>query len=129
MKEQEVFKLWQRLAGAPSTDLWGRDEICCFFQCFRPHGEGLDKALLPLPQGKAILDRMAPIFAATADGCQSADSFDAYFIVRKPPAISAANAEALVRRHLKSVAAIALSHGAAELFDRLRVPSVLISYE
>jgi hypothetical protein len=129
MNVTDIFRDWQRLAGDLAAKPWGRDEIFGFFQRFRPTGDGLEDALLPLPQGRAILDRIRPVFLVTSDGWQNAESFDAYFIVRKPAPIDPATAEALVRSHLTNVAEIASSANVVELVDLLREPTLSISHE
>ena len=74
MNVTDVLRMWQDLACDSMARIWGREEIYGFFQRFRPNGDGLEKALSPLPQGGLILDRMLPTFSSTIEGWQNPES-------------------------------------------------------
>jgi hypothetical protein len=58
LTEAEVFRLWKSIAGDEAAAPWDEDRAFGFFQGFRPHGNGLDSALLPLPGGAQVLERL-----------------------------------------------------------------------
>jgi len=129
MNVSEIFTLWRDAAGDPPDRSWDRDDIYGFFQRFRPRADGLERALLPLPHGRAVLDRMLPIYSATSDGWQTDDYSDAYFVVRNPAPIDTSEAGALVRDHLRNVGRAAALAKVGELVELLREPALSFSFE
>lgn len=129
MQLDEICALWQNLAGESDGEPWGEDGLYGFFQRFRPDGNRLEEALLPLPNGRAVFERMKAIYAATKSGWTDGESSDGYFVVRNPLPIEPPEAEALVRKHLKQVAKIADEAGAEELVELLRAPTFSLSRE
>lgn len=125
LNADDVFALWQRLSGDPGDRPWGADHARSFFQGFRPDGEGLDAALRPLPEGDAVLERLRLVFAATAGGYPgAADTYDCYFIVRRPALVQPAEALGHAREFLANVAAIADLSGDGELGSLIRNASM-----
>jgi len=117
----EILKRWQEAAGEHGAQSWGEDDLYGFFQRFRPGGEKLDEALLPLPNGRPVYDRLKEIYAATSIGWKDNETSDGYFVVRNPPPIKPSEIESLIREYLGTVAEIAALAGAAELAEPLQV--------
>jgi len=128
MNVRDVFTLWRDACGDPPDRSWDRDDIFAFFQRFRPDGRGLERALLPIPSGRAVLDRLLPIYSATSGGWQ-ADRYDAYFIVRNPAPIDRSDAGTLVRNHLSNLAGVAALAKVGELVELLRERALSFSFE
>lgn len=129
MQLEEILALWKNAAGEPGGEPWCEDEVYGFFQRFRPDGDRLEEALLPLQYGREVLKRMKAIYAATNSGWSDDESSDGYFVVRNPAPIEPAEAESLVRKHLEQVAKIAEEAGAEELVELLRAPTYSIARE
>jgi len=128
MELNEIYAHWSEIAGEPGAE-WGEDEIFAFFQRFRPDGKRVDEALLPLPNGRAVHERLLQIYAATRSGWTDGDTSAAYFVVRDPPLIESAAAESLVRNHLSRIAEISREAGVDELVGLLQSPTLTLSRE
>lgn len=125
MNAHDVLALWQRLGGDPGDRPWDADHAYGFFESFRPDGEGLEAAISPLPEGDAVLERLRLVFAATAGGYPRApDTYDGYFIVRRPALVPPAEALGHARLFLDNVAAIADLSGDREFGSLLRDASL-----
>jgi len=120
MELADTFELWQRLAGESESDPWNADSLYGFFQTFRPMGaaqaEALRQALLPIPQGAEVLERLKVAFAADDGHPPSRGYFDAF----RPTPLSAAEAAGLVRAFLAKVTAMATASNCPELVELLR---------
>jgi hypothetical protein len=71
----------KRAAGDTSDEPWDEDFIPYYFQRFRPDGEGVERALSPLPGGSEYVRRLLPVYRATRHPGWERDT---YFVVRQP---------------------------------------------
>ncbi len=82
----------QKAAGEGSAEPWNEDYLPYYFQRFRPRGEGIKAALSIVPNAKAYVARLLPIYEATNHpGWEN----EMYFVVRQPIAAKAAEVVAL----------------------------------
>ncbi len=82
---------------------WGDQPPPHFLHAFRPDGAGLDALFDGMPHGADVLARLRRVFEIAGDPGRG----HAYFIVLDAPAATCRDLEALARRHLESLAAIA----------------------
>jgi hypothetical protein len=73
-----------RLADQDETG--SEEDLSGLFQQFRPQGAGVERVFAPLERGRDYMERLLPVYAATA----SSPLDDAYFVVRDHPEISRA---------------------------------------
>ncbi|WP_206108231.1 hypothetical protein [Paludisphaera soli] len=107
---------WKALTGDDSPNPWTFDHLAGFFQNFRPLGAGLAHAFEGVAGADEILPRLLEVFRATAEGWSGVDgTYDAYFLVRRPPPLAPPHAIELLRRHLENVKAMAVALGRHDL--------------
>ena len=74
------------------------DTLVGLFQSFRPDGIPAETLLEDYAGGGEVYDRLQQVFEATCNVKRSDGMLDAYFIVRRPPPISSADAQRLGER-------------------------------
>jgi hypothetical protein len=80
MTHADYLKYLLRLVGEEG-ETGSEESFFGLFQRFRPLGSGVEEVFAPLDQRHAYLERILPVYAATA----SSPLDDAYFIVRRAP--------------------------------------------
>ena len=110
MTDNERIAQWKSITGIKS------DELAGFFQSFRPHGDGLERALRGVVRSDEIVSRLLEIYEATAEGYPT----DAYFIVRKPTPLSQNDALHLATLHWQKLNEISKEVKSNELAQMLR---------
>src|SRR4051812_39128360 len=65
---EEMFRRWKALAGDELPRPWREENMAGFFQCFRPHGDGLATAFEGVVGADEILPRLMAVYQATANG-------------------------------------------------------------
>lgn len=88
MDRQALLQRCRRLSGSAGEGAWTADDAIGFFQTLRPEGTGLGEVFDDVPHGSELGERLARVFAVSGDPLRPDGMRDAYFIVRRPAAIS-----------------------------------------
>jgi hypothetical protein len=110
MTDNERIAQWKSITGIKS------DELAGFFQAFRPHGAGVERALRGVVRSDVIVPRLMEIYEAPVDGYPT----DVYFIVRKPTPLSRDDALHLAILHRQKLNEISKEAKSGELAQLLR---------
>jgi hypothetical protein len=95
------------------------DSLIGFFQLFRPDGAALSGLFDQLEAGEQLHARLEQLYASTGDDRRPSGGRDAYFVVRRPPAIDSDQATELGQRWLSRLAKLAEQLGDQQLADAL----------
>lgn len=109
------------------ADVMDADSLIGFFQIFRPDPAGLTGLFEHLDVEPQLHQRLDQLYTAAGDGRRGDGSFDAYFIVRQPPAIDPDQAQQLAQTWLHRLGHLARRCGETALADALDpVPTIRV---
>jgi len=118
MTSATIIERCHQFANSEPTEL-NADSLIGFFQLFRPDGAALAGLFDQLDVGDQLHLRLDRLYSATGDDRRPTGGRDAYFVVRRPPAIDSEQATLLGQRWLSRVAKLADTLGDGQLSEAL----------
>lgn len=119
MDQHALLQRCRQLSGAKGEAEWTADDAIGFFQSLRPQGTGLRELFDQVPHGDELRERLARVFAVSGDPTRSDGMRDAYFIVRRPTAISPEVVQQAARCWLENLRRLDQRIGSGTLADLL----------
>ena len=115
---EEVFRHWQSLV---PPECWSADnDGFGFFQSLRENPALVAIALEPVWSGSDVAARLRLVFDFAND------PQDAYFVVRKPPVLSADAVQALTHQHRQSLIDLSRTIDDRELLNELKASAAMV---
>ncbi len=107
MTPTDLIKRCLQLAMVDESVEINADSLIGFFQTFRPDGLALDGVFDGLPESDLLQSRLEVLFQVAGDDRRPQGGRDAYFVVRKPPAIDPGTVRELAGGWLAGLRSIA----------------------